>query len=140
MNGSVKIERVPQSEIRAIAYEVSSSDARVCGRIAATAVAPHTPKPTPIKSPSSPLILNNLDSAKIPKIVSVTTNKTVNTPFRPIAFSERTLTCAPKSATPIRINFLLAKLVPAAAKLGHLPKFATAKPNATQSASGLTAG
>ena len=131
---------MPQSEIRAIAYEVSSSVARVCGRIAATAVAPQTPNPTPIKSPSSPLILNTFDSARIPKIVKVTTKMTVSTPLKPIAFSETTLTCAPRSATPMRINFLLASPVPAAAKLGHLPKFATANPNATQSASGLTAG
>ena len=72
--------------------------------------------------------------------MSVTTRTTVITPFTPIALSESTLTCAPSSATPIRINFLLASAVPAAAKVGQDAKLAITKPKATHRASGLIAG
>ena len=139
INGSTKIERVPHNEIKPIAYDVSSSVARVCGLIAATAVAPHTPKPTPIRSPSSPDILNSFDNPRIPKIVKVTTITTVITPLRPISFSDTTLTWAPKSATPIRIIVLLETLVAGAANAGHCAKFATKNPKATHNASGLIA-
>jgi len=54
--------------------------------------------------------------------------------------SETTLTWAPRSATPMRINFLLDSAVPAAAKVGHVAKFAIKKPNPTQRAKGLIAG
>jgi hypothetical protein len=57
-----------------------------------------------------------------------------------MALSETTLTWAPRSATPMRINFLLDSAVPAAAKVGHVAKFAIKKPNPTQRAKGLIAG
>ena len=87
--------------------------------MAATAVAPHTPNPTPIRSPRSPDILNNLDNPRIPKIVKVTTMTTVITPFKPISFSDTTLTCAPSRATPMRIMVLLESFVAGPAKAGH---------------------
>ena len=40
-----------------------------------TEKAPQTPKPTPMRRPSSPDILNSFDRPRIPKIVNVTTNK-----------------------------------------------------------------
>ena len=71
--------------------------------------------------------------------MKVTTMMTVITPLRPISFSDTTLTCAPKSATPIRIIVLLETFVAGAAKAGHCAKFATKKPKATHKASGLIA-
>ena len=65
---------------------------------------------------------------------------TVITPFTPIACKETTLTWAPSNATPMRINFLLEKAVPAAATAGHEAKFAIMKPKATHRARGLIAG
>ena len=92
-----------------------------------------------MRSPKSPDILKSLDNPKIPKIVKVTTAKTVITPLIPISWSEITLTCAPSSATPIRKIVLLENFVAAAAEVGHFIKFATKNPNATHKASGLIA-